>query len=86
MDETSKQLVAETRLPISAQPGSFFHFFVEASTEPEIVAMLSASRRPLDETDLRKYFVEVRPLLAEALPEQRAAIEDRYLPYALRSM
>ena len=50
-------------------PGSFYRFFVDPETEPETLAMLSASRRPLDEDSLRRFFVMDRPLLAGALAE-----------------
>ncbi len=45
------------------EQGSFFRFFVDQVTEPEIVSRLSRSRRPLGEADLRRFFVEERPLL-----------------------
>jgi hypothetical protein len=64
-------------------PESFYRFFVNESTEPAIVSMLCRNRRPLDEPALRRFFVEERPLLAEAPPTAREHIGNLRLAHDL---
>lgn len=57
---------------------SYYRFFVNRSTEPEILMMLASGQRALDPRDLQNYFYDDRPLLAGLPVHQRLYVEECY--------
>jgi hypothetical protein len=53
--------------------------FLAPAEEPEVVAGLAASLRPMTEQELGCFFVAETDLMAKATPEQRAFIREQYL-------
>jgi hypothetical protein len=68
---------AETR---PAKSRTLYPMFLAPAEEPEVVAGLAASLRPMTEQELGYFFVAETDLLAEATPEQRAWIEGLHSP------
>jgi hypothetical protein len=61
-----------------AKSRTLYPMFLAPAEEPGIVAGLAASLRPMTDQELGYFFVAETNLLAEAAPEQRAHIRDRY--------
>jgi len=60
---------------------NLYRFFIDGSER--LRAWLRRARRPLNRHSLQRYFVEERPLLAEAVPGARHYVEECYLAYDL---
>ncbi len=58
--------------------GSFYRFFVNPETEPELLNMMVRQHRLMEDADLRRYFIERRPIIENLPPAYRRHIETFY--------
>ena len=73
--------IERTELPDA--PRTIYRRFMRPAEAGAVAGHLERQRRPLDEATLRRYFVEERPLLAEANAAQRAHVLGQYPIYDL---
>ena len=57
-------------------PRTIYRRFMKPGEAEAVAAALRQQVRPLDEAALRRFFMEERPLLMQAPPEQRAHIQS----------
>jgi hypothetical protein len=74
---------AETR---PARSRTLYPMFHAPAEEPDIVADLRASLRPMSEKELTYFLRSETDILAEATPEQRAFVQERFLAYELEAL